>query len=108
MVNCDPTLGLACLGGAGAKTCTAIQYVGDGMPCGLLSASSFVGCSNGTCYTATGVATGADQGTCKANATDGAGCDTTVGPVCLTPARCVTTGASTSGTCTVPDGHTCG
>jgi hypothetical protein len=107
MMGCDTTQGLACLGAVGKKSCAAITYVAGGMPCGLVSMDSFVGCLNGSCYTATGIATGTEQGTCKTTAADGAACDTVLGPGCLSPARCITSGG-TAGTCTVPDGHKCG
>jgi hypothetical protein len=106
--QCDGTMGLTCSGMAGAKTCVAVTYVGDGMPCGIVN-GAFVGCSGGgACYTASGVALAGEMGMCKTAAADGAACDTVVGPPCLTPARCVTSAGVTSGTCTVPAGSTCG
>jgi len=65
----------------------------------------------GTCYTATGPATGSDQGTCKPFANDGDACDTAVGPGCMFPARCLVAGAgdggATTGTCVVPVASLC-
>jgi hypothetical protein len=81
-----------------------------GIACGLLADGSRVGCVAGNCYTATGMATGSDQGTCKPFAVDGAPCDTTVGPGCMLPARCVIAGAGDGGTvgsCVVPVATMC-
>jgi hypothetical protein len=33
---------------------------------------------------------------------DGGACDAALGPACLTPARCVTTGGGSAGTCVKP------
>ena len=52
MPGCNGSLGLACVGAAGSKTCVTISYVSDGMPCGNLSNTSFALCKAGTCYTA--------------------------------------------------------
>lgn len=110
MPSCNGSLGLACVGPSGSKTCVSIDYVGDGMPCGNLSNTSFALCKAGTCYTTTGVASGSQTGTCKLDAIEGAACDTVLGPSCMTPARCVTVsdGGGTSGLCTLPTGRTCG
>jgi hypothetical protein len=109
MPGCNGSLGLACVGAAGSKTCVTISYVTDGMPCGNLSNSSFALCKAGTCYTATGVASGNQMGVCKLDAIEGASCDTAVGPACMTPARCVVaTDGGTSGLCTLPTGTACG
>lgn len=107
MPGCDTRMGLYCVGPAGAKTCLAATYVGDSLPCGALSATSYAVCLAGSCYTATGVASATDMGTCKADAADGVACDTTLGPGCLSPARCVLTGVGTTGICTPPTGATC-
>ena len=87
-----------------------INYVGANMPCGTLADGSYQGCSGaGTCYTSTGVALSSEMGTCKVPATDDGACDTAVGPGCLSPARCIPSGATgTAGKCTVPSGATCG
>ena len=109
MPGCDGTMGLSCSGAAGSKTCALTSLVADGMPCGALADGSFAGCAaGGSCYTRTGIAEAGQMGTCKAAAADGAACDMTLGPPCLTPARCIVTGTSTSGTCTVPTDATCG
>jgi len=104
--GCDTRMGLYCVGAAGAKTCVATTYAGDGMPCGPLTTSSYVTCLAGSCYTSTGVATSSDVGTCKADAFDGVACDVTLGPGCLSPARCVVT-AGTAGVCVVPEDGMC-
>jgi hypothetical protein len=108
MPGCDGTQGWFCGGPAGAKTCMAVTFVGDTMPCGSLSATSFAGCTAGSCYTSTGVAGAGQTGTCKTDVLEGAGCDTVLGPACLLPARCVTSGDASAGTCTLPSGATCG
>jgi len=108
MPGCSGTLGLYCAGAVGAKACAAIAFASEGMPCGELSTTSHVECTAGGCYTATGLAGTTEVGTCKADAADGAACDTVLGPACLTPARCVPTGAGSAGLCTFPSGATCG
>lgn len=106
--GCDGTSGLFCGGAAGAKTCMTVVYANDGMPCGDLSDTSRVDCIAGACYTATGLAGGGDMGVCKASAMEGQACDTATGPGCLGPARCVSSGTSTLGICTLPTGTACG
>jgi hypothetical protein len=139
MPGCDGTRGLFCGGPNGAKTCMRVIYPGyngsvsadggsatatdgggsdagsapttpTGTPCGILADGSKVGCVAGNCYTATGPATGSDLGTCKPFANDGEPCDTTVGPGCMFPARCVVSGGGdggTAGTCVVPVATMC-
>jgi hypothetical protein len=108
MPGCDGNAGFRCGGPAGSKTCMVIAIVGDGMPCGSLSDGSFAQCQQGDCYTATGLASGGQMGTCQTDAADGAPCDTQLGPGCTPPAKCVLSGTtSTSGICTVPLGSTC-
>jgi hypothetical protein len=101
--GCDGTQGLFCE--ATTKTCINIAFAVDGMPCGLLADGSFAGCAGGgLCVEATG----ANMGTCKAPAADGAACDTVAGPPCLSPAKCVTGGAgTTAGTCQLNDATKC-
>jgi hypothetical protein len=100
---CDGTIGLHCNGKT--KLCDAIQFVGDGMPCGTLTDGTFAACAGGGLCA---LAAGATLGTCKAPAADGAACDTDVGPPCLAPAKCVTGGASTTaGTCQLPGATAC-
>ena len=111
MTACDNSLGLYCAGPAGSKTCMPIALVGDGMSCGLLADGSRVDCMAGDCYTATGAATGSAVGTCKASVVETAAnpaCDTTLGPGCLAPARCVVAAGGTAGRCVVPVATMCG
>jgi hypothetical protein len=100
-LNCDGNLGLWCLSSA----CGDVTYAENGMPCGYVG-SGVTECNGGTCYSSGGpyfTYTGATRtGTCKAYAEDGAPCDTSVGPACLSPARCVSSGGGTAGTCVVP------
>jgi hypothetical protein len=108
MPTCDGTLGLTCNGTAGARTCLANMYVGDGAACGTAEIGIAVQCQAGSCYTASGAAGPSDMGICKADAADGGNCDTLLGPDCVRPARCVVTGSGTSGVCTLPTGASCG
>jgi hypothetical protein len=105
--GCDGTLGLFCGGAADAKTCLVISYVADGQPCGDPADGTHVECTAGGCYTSTGAVAAKQTGTCKADAAEGAACDTALGPQCLTPARCVTTTGS-AGACAAPTGASCG
>jgi hypothetical protein len=140
MPGCDGTRGLYCGGPSGAKTCMRVIYPGyngkvsadggaasatdgggsdagaapttpAGTACGQLADGSRVGCVAGDCYTATGKATGSDQGTCKPFANDGDACDTTLGPGCMYPARCVVAASGdaggTTGTCIIPVATMC-
>ncbi len=100
--GCDANYGLHCE--ASLKTCQAIQYVGDGNPCGVLGGGVVAEClGGGMCV----IPTGTKMGVCKAPASDGSPCDTANGPPCLTPARCVVAATGTAGTCIVPDATTC-
>ena len=106
---CEGNLGLACLGASGAKTCQQIAYVRAPAACGTLPDDSRAECINADCFTANGPAAATDKdATCVAQAADGAACDTKHGPLCLTPARCVTSGSgATTGTCVVPSAALC-
>jgi hypothetical protein len=88
----------------------AISYVGPGAVCGEISNGSHAECIAGGCYTSTGSAGSGETGTCKSDAADGTACDIVLGPGCVTPARCVLTGADggSAGTCEIPLGATCG
>jgi hypothetical protein len=99
--SCDPNQGLSC--NTLSLTCTAIAYVDDGQPCGVLADGSTAGCKGGGLCV---IATGQTVGTCKAPAPDGAACDLVAGPPCLFPARCAVAGG-TAGTCVVPVGAAC-
>lgn len=139
MPGCDPTLGLYCGGPSGAKTCQRVVYPGyngtvgadggvvandggsgdgasgapptpSGTPCGQLADGTRVGCVAGDCYTATGLATGSDLGSCQPFAHDDDACDTVLGPGCMAPARCVVSGGGdggTAGKCTIPVATAC-
>jgi hypothetical protein len=103
---CDGWKGLAC---GPSHTCSAIPYGADGAACGSIPGETFSECAGaGACYTATGIALSGEMGNCRAAAADGAACDITVGPPCLSPARCVVTGGGNAGICTLPSGDTCG
>jgi hypothetical protein len=99
--------GLACEGLAGSKVCTKVNLVGDGQPCGTLADGTRADCLAGECYTATGLAPATDLGTCKKQVADGSLCDTVLGPICYTGARCVTAAGSSAGVCTIPDVTAC-
>ncbi len=127
--GCDGTRSLSCRGPNGAKTCAPVSFSGTvsgpdggltasdagaaagaspaGSPCGQLPDGARVGCVAGGCYTDTGPAGSADLGTCKPFAPDGDACDSAAGPGCMPPARCVTGGDSTAGTCVVPQASLC-
>jgi hypothetical protein len=99
---------LACLGPAGNKTCQQVAYVPASSACATLADGSRAACIGADCFTATASAAVTDtNATCVARAADGAACDTQLGPLCTTPARCVTTAGSTAGVCTVPSGSLC-
>jgi hypothetical protein len=105
---CDPQLGLYCGGAMGSRACTKVDYVQAGTACGSVS-GAFVGCADGgTCFTATGIATSGESGTCKTPVREGMACDTALGPLCLLPARCVTNGTGSAGMCALPAGSSCG
>jgi hypothetical protein len=106
-LGCDTTRGLWCTAVPDQQaSCSGLMYAGDGMPCGYVSSGVVAVCAAGTCYSSGGpyfTYTGTTQtGTCKAFAADGATCDTSAGPGCMSPARCVAARGSTSGVCTVP------
>ncbi len=99
---CDVNQGLFC---ASTKMCIAVNYVNAGTACGAQN----MGMSDNIC---TGGAACYSPGTgmpsmCLAFALEGGACDTSVGPGCMTPARCVVSGGGTSGTCALPDASTC-
>jgi hypothetical protein len=105
---CESNLGLACLGAAGAKTCQQVAYVRAPGACGALPDGSRAECINADCFTANGPAAATDtDAICKAQVADGQACDTQLGPLCLAPARCVTSVGATAGLCTVPSATLC-
>jgi hypothetical protein len=108
MPGCDGSLGLYCGGTSGAQTCMTTAFAPDGQPCGGLSSTSFTQCLAGSCFSSTGAITGGKMtGTCKADVTEGAACDSVLGPFCQMPSRCVPTGGGTAGLCMLANGS-CG
>ena len=106
---CEGNVGLACLGAAGARTCMPVAYVQAPGECGTLADGSRAECINADCFTAKGPDAATDtNATCLAQAADLAACDTKFGPLCLAPARCVTSGlGATAGICVVPSANLC-
>jgi len=112
--NCDFEFGLTCIptaAGSGVGTCQAMSLVAAGHTCGIMGSAPVTGeavCNaGGQCVK---VNTTDDTGTCVAAARDEAACnsDSTIGPPCLPPAKCVSpTAGSTAGTCVVPDATQC-
>jgi hypothetical protein len=103
--GCDRSRGLFC--NATSKTCTAVTFAANGAACGVGADGNLIDCTGGVCYGSTIGGANPTMGTCKSDATDGAACDTTNGPGCVAPARCVTGAGSTAGTCTLPDATKC-
>jgi hypothetical protein len=101
--GCERQQGLFC--NAMSKTCTAVVYAAGGAVCGLGSDGNFTDCSAGDCI---GYTLGANPmpGQCKAKVNEGSACDTSVGPFCMPPAKCITTNG-TAGTCALADGNKC-
>jgi len=103
--GCDRALGLWC--NATSKTCTAITFAANGAACGVGSDGNLIDCTGGACYGSSNSINNPMMGTCKADAADGAACDTANGPGCLSPAKCVTGSGSTAGTCQLADATKC-
>jgi hypothetical protein len=107
--------GYACIAPAnsmGMGTCQAITLVAAGATCGDLGGTpvtSVAQCKDGGLCAKT--APNDLTGKCVAAAADGAACDNdpSIGPPCLSPAKCVVPAGSsgTSGTCTFPNATTC-
>jgi hypothetical protein len=93
--SCDFNAGLYC--NSTTAMCTPVVYVGAGEPCGEIGGDDHYCVGGATCR----------SGMCVQDAGDGAPCDTAAGPSCLSPARCITNGGSTSGTCQLPDPDVC-
>ena len=100
--GCDEEAGLACDGTT--STCIDLAYAAAGQLCGNVS-GTVVACDGASeCFGASGTTTG----TCEALARDGSACDTSAGPGCMSPARCVAGGgAVTAGTCVLPSSRAC-
>ncbi len=114
LANCNGDLGLICIAPAnndGMGTCVTIALVGAGATCGDIGSpvTGFAQCTtSGLCKKAAPTDT---SGTCVAAAADNMPCDSdpSIGPPCLSPAKCVVPAGSsgTAGTCTVPNAATC-
>ncbi len=96
--SCDTLAGLYCSSGA-APVCTALGLPKAGEPCGLVNGALAVCVGGGHCS----LNIGTGVGTCEAAAADGAACDDTNGPTCLSPAVC----GATSKVCTLPNPANC-
>jgi hypothetical protein len=96
--NCDILQGLYC---SQAKVCTMALTAGAGGACGVTgttAAPTATLCMAGsTCK----LPSNGFMGTCQAPAADGAMCDATNGPSCISPAVC------TNGACKIPDPTAC-
>lgn len=94
--NCDTKQALYC--NPVTMICATIQLAEAGGACGVnLSNQTYTACkASGTCKMAGGTA-----GTCQAAVMEGAACNTTGGPNCLSPAVC------TNGVCKTPDPASC-
>lgn len=94
-VSCDFLQGVFC--NPSTKVCQEYAKSSAGQPCGVVS-GEFKICTGGSkCI----VPSGAMQGTCMAPAIDGGACDTTKGPDCVAPAKCI------GGVCKLPDPSLC-
>jgi len=85
--SCEPPAGTGAIGAA----------------CGLVGTTNSFCTGGAICV----VATGMTSGTCVAPVAEGAACDTVVGPFCEVPAKCVTNGSGTAGTCGLEGTTTC-
>lgn len=93
--DCSTDDGLACSGNT--NRCVALGLAQAGGKCDFVNNVKTVCTGGAACIEANG----ATVGTCVAPAGDGSACDTSKGPDCLTPARCVPT-SGTAGTCELP------
>lgn len=99
--SCESALGLYC--DATSGTCKDVGFATTGQTCGATATGEVVCTGGASCQRPSGSRTG----TCVAPAADGAPCDPTNGPDCLSPARCITTSSGASGTCKLPDATAC-
>jgi hypothetical protein len=109
-VSCNPKVGDTCDNLHGvfcdtqSSTCKAIGFAKAGAACGLVSGTLTLCLSDGG-STATaackGLAAPTYMGTCQAPAADGATCDATNGPFCVSPSVCV------NGACKIDDPSGC-
>jgi hypothetical protein len=99
--TCDTLHGVFCNDASG--TCQTIAYVSAGAACGIIS-GTITFCQRGStnavaeCKGLGGVSL---TGACQAAAADGASCDATGGPFCVTPSVCV------NGQCKLDDASSC-
>ena len=93
--DCEASAGLAC--DTTSKTCVAQPLAPAGQPCGAVGTADTACMAGATCE----IPTGMTAGTCLAPAADGAACDATNGPDCLSPGKCV------NGTCQLPGSMSC-
>ena len=109
--QCDEVQGLYCsfTPKQTAGTCVKFLKATAGGACGFTAGSGTTGSSYTICTGASQcvVQAGANGGSCVGNALEGKPCDTTNGPACLSPARCITAPGLTSGTCQLPDPTQC-
>lgn len=98
--DCDKAKGLYC--DKTTKKCAQAAVAQPGSPCGAVGDLGTICTGGSVCI----VPSGTKTGTCTPLAKDGAACDTTLGPTCLAPARCVIT-SGTAGTCQLPDATKC-
>ena len=94
---CDIAKGLYCH--PKNKVCALVGTSAAGGQCGIFN-DNLVLCTGGSSCKGDNPLT-QTPGTCQAAAADGAACNDTTGPKCLTPARCV------SGVCKLTDPTTC-
>ncbi len=111
--GCFADMGLVCIPtakGSAVGTCQNIQIVSASATCGAIGSAPITGFAvcgaGGLCKKAAPTDV---NGTCVAAAADGAACDSdpTKGPPCLAPAKCVSSGSGTAGTCTPPNASSC-
>jgi hypothetical protein len=95
--SCDSLAGLYCPT-TGTMVCTKIALANAGESCALVN-GGYTACAGGGFCNRPALST---TGTCEAPAADGAACDDTNGPTCLTPAAC-----SASKVCTIPNPASC-
>ena len=86
--------------------CAKANLATAGQPCGLVDATTYAICTGGgDCD----IPAGTPKGTCRAPSADGAACDSSAGPYCQNPARCMGTAseAGVSGACQMPSATSC-
>ena len=100
--GCSGDAGLVC--NENNNTCVNEPRVAAGQPCGVINGIKNACLAGATCV----IAANQVKGTCVAPAADGAACNTSTGPDCFFPARCIpTTSGGTAGTCQLPGSASC-